>query len=38
MTMFGTNKKLHKSIGSPLEQGDHTELDTSDILDNEDTH
>ena len=36
--MFGTKKKLHKSVRYPLEQGDHPELETSDILDNEDTH
>ena len=36
MTMFGTNPKLHKSTNSPLEQGDHTEIYTSELLDNED--
>ena len=34
--MFGTNPKLHKSTNSPLEQGDHTEIYTSELLDNED--
>ena len=36
--MFGTKPKLNKYLRSPLEQGDHSELDTSDLLDNEDTH
>ena len=38
MVMFGTKTKLHKSVISPLEQGDHPELDTSELLDDEDTH
>ena len=32
MTMFGTNPKLHKPFRDPLEQGDHPELDTSELL------
>ena len=38
MTIFGTKTKLHKSVRSPLEQCYHLELDTSEILDSEDTH
>ena len=36
MTMFGTNTKLNNSVRDTLEQGDHTELDTSELLDNGD--
>ena len=35
MVMFGTKTKLHKSIISPLEQGDHPELDTLQLLDDQ---
>ena len=35
MTIFGTKPKIHKSVRSPLEQGGHTYLDTSEPLDNE---
>ena len=37
MTMFGTNAKLHKSFRDPLEQDDHPEIDTPELLNNEDT-
>ena len=37
MTIFGTNTKIHKYVRDPLEQGDHPDLDKSELLDNEDT-
>ena len=37
MNMFFTKPKLQKYVRYPLEKGDHTEIETSDILDNEET-
>ena len=35
MNMFGSNTKLNKPVRPPLEQGGRSELDTSELLDNE---
>ena len=35
--MFGTEPKLHKYVRASLEQGDYTDIDTSELLGNDDT-
>ena len=37
MNIFSTNPNLQKSVRTPLEQGNNPELDTSELLDNENT-